>query len=62
MRFIEIVVESQKEVVVQPRNAEAYDFPSSIVLECRELVGKKEKPVILIGKNGDRAKFYVEIH
>jgi hypothetical protein len=54
-----VIARSQYNIIVQPIDAEAYDFPVKIIIQCRQLGWDAQLPVTLIDKNGDRCEFPV---
>lgn len=57
LNFIQIIVHSQEEVHVQPRNAEACDYPAGIAHDCQVACDYLKKPIVLLGARGDRHTF-----
>lgn len=54
---IKISVISQTNVLVQPATSENYNYPASIAAESQQLANELKRPVILVGKNGDKCEF-----
>jgi len=48
--FIQIVVKSNTNIIVQPKNAEAYEYTVCICNECQSLANDSGQPVVLIDK------------
>ncbi len=53
MKRIQIIVESQYNIMVQPVDAEAYEYPAEMFVEVQILATLRHKSVTLIGKNND---------
>lgn len=56
---IQVVARSQYGITVAPMDAEAYEYPATIMKECFYLVYETSLPVTLIGKHGDKCIFPV---
>lgn len=52
-KLIQIIVNSQYNMVVQPVNAEAYDFPALMFQELIDLMICYKKPIIFKDRNND---------
>ena len=57
-----VIVESQVNIFVQPVNAEAYDFPFHIGVECNTLANKTGKTVVLLDRDGNRSEYWPNKH
>jgi len=55
--YLNVLVASRLNVIVQPYDADAYNYPGSIACECQAMANEMGKPVVLLGKNGDRFEF-----
>jgi hypothetical protein len=56
-RYTQILVASRVNIIMQPVDAEAYDYPGTMAEECQNYATLARKPVILVGKHGDSFEF-----
>jgi hypothetical protein len=54
-RHLEIVAVSGNTVIVQPKSAEAADFPAAMYSEAQKLASEADIPVVFLDKHGHRA-------
>jgi hypothetical protein len=52
-----LIVESRLNMVRQPFDEDAYNYPGGIASECQRWAETISKPVVLVGKNGDTFEF-----
>jgi hypothetical protein len=56
MKHLQIIVESQVNILVQPWDHESHEQVAAIINEAQKLAQQTEKPVVILDKWGGRAE------